>query len=1123
MAINTRQHSLLVADNWKKIYQTFQEADFTSYDFETLRKSMIDYLRIYYPEDFNDFTESSEFIALIDLIAFLGQSLAFRADLNTRENFIDTAERRDSILKLARLVSYNPKRNIPASGLLKIESVNTTETVYDSNGLNLSSSNINWNDSSNDNWYEQFVTILNAALATSQVVGKPGNTQTINGVRTEEYGLNLISNILGTYKFETQIEGSKIDFEAVSASSIGKNYIYESAPKANSLFNILYRNDNYGNGSNNTGFFIYFKQGTLDSQDFSLTDSIPNRIVAFNNNNVNNTDTWLYSLTTNGTVQDLWTGVPAVAGINVIYNKLSARNLYQVNSRAGDQIDLVFGDGSFANIPQGNFRLYYRSSNGLSYKITPDEMQNIVIPFNYVSRSGRAETLIIRASLKYTVTNAAARETSDEIRQRAPQAYYTQNRMITGEDYNIVPFTSFSNIIKVKSINRTSSGISRFLDALDTTGKFSSTNIIGSDGILYANYFTRNFKTNLVSFADVNKMITQKIVNEIISSNETKHLYYSEFPAYTLAGYSWNLSTTGSNSATGYFVKNLKPAQVGGVVKDTATYIRKGAVIRFDAPPNYYFDSNNNLLPGQATQLSDHYYLYANIVELLGDGSNNGVGNYATGIGPVTLNVKVPTNAVIGMIYPIFKNNFNSAFISKLTNLLQGFITFGLTYNKVKQDWQIITEQNIGSGNFSLANQGDTSSTGIDNSWIIKAVFANSSYTIYYKGLEYIFQSARETTFFYDGKTRVYDSKTGTVLRDQITVLKSNSQADSASALGQDYVWYIDKNIIENDGYSNNDKILVTFQDSNSDSLPDNPLLFKSIVAPDVNPNNKLVYFKMVDGYEKFSELVPVDSNLISNKFATEQDIIANAGVFLPGQLFYATGEKLFFQLTGPQTVTRQHNYQAKIGRQNISFQYRHNSPDYRRIDPSNSNIIDLYLLTATYQTSYQNWIKDTSNSIAKPIAPTSQELSMDFSSLNDQRSVSDTIIFNSAVFKPIFGNKSESNLQATFKVVKNSSLSISDNDVKSSVVNAINTYFDINNWDFGETFYFSELSAYLHQALTPTISSIVVVPSNPNIGFGNLYQINAEPYEIIISAATVENVEIITSITAAQLNMGLN
>jgi hypothetical protein len=1122
MAINTRQQSLLVADNWKKIYQTFQEADFTSYDFETLRKSMIDYLRIYYPEDFNDFTESSEFVALIDLIAFLGQSLAFRTDLNARENFIDTAERRDSVLKLARLVSYSPKRNIPASGFIKIEGINTTEAVYDSNGLNLRGSNVNWNDSSNDNWHEQFITILNAALSTSQVVGKPGNTQTINGIRTEEYGLNLISNILGTYKFEAQVEGNKIEFEAVSATSVGKSYVYEAAPKANSLFNILYRNDNYGNGSNNTGFFVYFKQGTLANQDFSLTDSIPNRVVSFDNGNVNNTDVWLYGLSTNGTVQNLWRAVPAVAGINVIYNKQSDRNLYQINSRAGDQIDLVFGDGSFANIPQGNFRIYYRSSNGLSYKITPDEMQNIVIPVSYVSRSGRAETLTIRASLKYTVTTAAARETSDDIRQRAPQAYYTQNRMITGEDYNIVPFTTFSNILKVKSINRTSSGISRFLDTLDTTGKYSSTNVVGTDGILYQNYFTRNFKTNLVSYADISNTITQKIVADIISANEIKHLYYAKFPTYAVNGFTWKLSTVGSNSATGYFVKNSKPAQVGGVVKDAANYIRKGAVIRFDAPTGHYFDSNNNLLPGAPSMMTDHLAVYASVVEVAGDGTNNGLGNYTSGVGPVTTNIKVPTNAIVGAVYPIFKNNFNSSFVTTLTKLFQDFNTFGITYNKVKQDWQVITEQNLGSGEFDLINQGSTSSTGQDNSWIIKAVFTNTAYIIYYRGLEYVFQSAGETTFFYDDKTKVYDSKTGKVLRDQITVLKTNSQADSAAPLGYDYVWYIDKSIVDPDGFSNNDKILVTYQDQNSDLIPDNPRLFEHIVAPAVSPDTKLVYFQSVNGYDRFKDMISVDAAGICSKFATQQEILSNIGLFISGQLFYATQEKVFYQLTASHTLIVKSDYQAIIGRQNITFQYRHNSPESRRIDPSSTNVMDLYILTATYQADYQNWIKDTSNSISKPVPPTSQELDMDFNSLNDQRSVSDTIIFNSAVFKPIFGNKAEHSLQATFKVVKNVSLSTSDNDIKSSVINAINTYFDINNWDFGETFYFSELSAYLHQALTPTISSIVIVPTNPDTSFGNLYQINAEPYEIIISAATVENVEIISSITASQLNMGL-
>ncbi len=126
MATTDRQNSLLVSQDWQKIYRSFQQSDFASYDFDTLRRTMIQYLQNNYPEDFNDYIESSEYIALIDLIAYLGQNLSFRTDLNARENFIDTAERRDSILRLARLLSYVPKRNQPASGLIKITSISTT-------------------------------------------------------------------------------------------------------------------------------------------------------------------------------------------------------------------------------------------------------------------------------------------------------------------------------------------------------------------------------------------------------------------------------------------------------------------------------------------------------------------------------------------------------------------------------------------------------------------------------------------------------------------------------------------------------------------------------------------------------------------------------------------------------------------------------------------------------------------------------------------------------------------------------------------------------------------------------------------------------------------------------------
>ena len=123
MAQTIRQENLFAAENWQSVYQSFKNADFKAYDFDTLRTAMIEYIRTNYPEDFNDWIQSSEFVALIDLVAFLGQNLGFRIDLNSRENFIDTAERKENVLRLARFLSYNPKRNVSAQGLLKIKSI----------------------------------------------------------------------------------------------------------------------------------------------------------------------------------------------------------------------------------------------------------------------------------------------------------------------------------------------------------------------------------------------------------------------------------------------------------------------------------------------------------------------------------------------------------------------------------------------------------------------------------------------------------------------------------------------------------------------------------------------------------------------------------------------------------------------------------------------------------------------------------------------------------------------------------------------------------------------------------------------------------------------------------------
>jgi len=181
-----------------------------------------------------------------------------------------------------------------------------------------------------------------------------------------------------------------------------------------------------------------------------------------------------------------------------------------------------------------------------------------------------------------------------------------------------------------------------------------------------------------------------------------------------------------------------------------------------------------------------------------------------------------------------------------------------------------------------------------------------------------------------------------------------------------------------------------------------------------------------------------------------------------------------------------------------------------------------MYILTADYNTSYRQWLQDTSNSVQEPTAPTPGELEIEFQNLKNFKTLSDTMLMQSAEYMTVFGVKANSNLQATFKIVKNPNLNISDSEIKSSVVSAINTYFQIENWDFGESFYFSELAAYLHKVLSPNIASIIIVPKDPTIKYGILHQINAEPNEIIVSSATVDDVEIISAVTANQLNQGV-
>ena len=286
----------------------------------------------------------------------MGQTIAFRQDLNVRENFLDTAERKESVLRLARMLNYTPKRNIPGTGLLKFHSIRTTEEVIDSNDTSLANKSIIWNDPNNTNFLEQFILILNKAFITQNPYGTPVKKGTLNTIATEVYHINVVANQKVVYPVAATVNGTTANLELVNSIFDDDLYIKEVDPNPANNFGILYLNDGLGNASSSTGFFGYAKQGTLGYQDFSLSVPMPNREINIDAENINEFDVWVQTINNDGEILDNWTKVPSISGTNVVYNSViqNTRKIFKVNTEANDGVSIQFADGNFGDVPSAH-------------------------------------------------------------------------------------------------------------------------------------------------------------------------------------------------------------------------------------------------------------------------------------------------------------------------------------------------------------------------------------------------------------------------------------------------------------------------------------------------------------------------------------------------------------------------------------------------------------------------------------------------------------------------------------------------------------------------------------------------------------------------------------------------
>ena len=1255
------------AESWDKVYSAFQQINFTSYDYDTVKESLLQYLKIYYAEHFNDFIESSELVALLELFAYVAELLAYRVDVMSHENFITTAQRKQSILKLAKLISYTASRNIPARGLVKINTVKTSEDVYDSLGNNLANTIITWNDPNNTNWKEQFFLVMNKSLTTP--FGQPSKSFQIADVLMQLYTFNNNLNSFqnGVYPFSASGSNEQVAMEATPID-IDLNGPFERSPDLNAQFNIVYASDGKGDGSDYTGFLMFVKQGTLLRTDYTILEPTSNRRIELDAINVNDTDVWVYRVDTSNAIIENWQRVETLNEQNIAFSTASAsRKKYEVETLENDRIALLFGDGNFSDSPVGDFQLWTRVSVNQTINIPKNRITNQTMSFNYLTVTNTSQSFSFTFSLTAAIQNNSASETTEHIRQSAPSTYYAQNRMVNGQDYNTYPLKD-STILRLKTINRTFAGQPKYIEWNDASRSYENTKLFGDDMTMFLDvgasmvettsssktiidsYIEPLFQTNallntmthiLASSADATGIISYPR-RKFIEDNRT---IYKDINGDFVNPYGKEIDGNPLQAADGslnektmiqaaldqhWYGEPLSYATINGtqhgVINDPILNPQDdGKLYTADLPRT--IDGVNTYPPGdigsglQAIAPQQYFGLRFNrFLSAFGTGVLNlntttsvvGLTYYSKKVETLTVEMtsdlttftvisnlrgKLPNfslatgtswavqaNVVVPLDFTIIQGpvayaagdafiidiSFNSG-TNQWGAALRRFGTNNITSVNLNGWWELIPRSVItgpissdltvsgGANIFSATNptpglvdQLTFQADAYPFSWVFLVarndqLGVTTSWDIYYRDMKIVAESLT-TKFWYNQNSQIIDSATLKPLYDKIRILRSNLD-ERGTPLQKAHVYDVVDFIYDANGVINFNQVEILPTDTINftqagDSTPDDVLQFETFAqnsyqygVVDTSTGSLVInwltcgtsgaQYQVITGYDEVA-FDTTSYDFYGVKYGN-YEYGFNKGTFVGrvgGPTADANAPIMVRRLMVPAPVAvpsdiSNTNLQLNdlVGCNIITgldFMWQHFSPVTNLVDPSVSNIHDAFILTRGYYNSMSDYVNGITD--INPQPPTPLDLRTSYGYLLENKMLSDTVVLHSGKIKLLFGPLADQQFRAKFRVVKLSTATFSDERIKSEVISVITTYFDIQNWDFGDTFYATELIGLIHQRLPTQIASVVLVPTYSVNSFGSLFTIDSGFDEVLQSAATVNDVEIVTALTPSVL-----
>ena len=468
---------------------------YTSRDFDSIKRDLIEHAKRYYSDTFKDFNEASFGALMIDTVAYVGDILSFYLDYQVNESYLDSAIELNNIIRLSRQMGYKYKANPSSYGTVAIYALvpagtsglgpdtsylpillKGSELASTSGNSFLLDEDVRFDDPSNEI----------VAARTDSSTGLP----TFYAVRA--YG-RVVSGIFGVNKktigaFE---KFKRIEFDSPNITEIlsvidseGNEYFEVDHLSQNTIYKEIV---NKGNNKNTVPSLL---RPMIVARRFVVERELNKVFLQFGYGSSNEIRS------------------PSVAEPKNIVLQLNGRNY--ITDKSFDPNRMLKTD-KFGIAPSNTtLTIVYRTNTALNVNAAAGSVTRIVKPlieFNDRTNLSDSKVSSITKSLESyniePITGDSSLPTSEEIKRRTIDFFATQNRAVTQTDYEALVYAlpeKFGSIKRCKVIRDPDSlrrNLNLYVISEDSSGKLSATN--------------STIKENVKVWLNRNKMISDTI------------------------------------------------------------------------------------------------------------------------------------------------------------------------------------------------------------------------------------------------------------------------------------------------------------------------------------------------------------------------------------------------------------------------------------------------------------------------------------------------------------------------------------------------------------------------------------------------------------------------------------